>query len=183
MTEPRKRRVRILCLHGSTQSAASFRAALKPVCDQMGKNLEFHFLEAPYIIAEPGEEVDTQTNQWSRSAILLSQISAIESDHLYRNDNGQIQGQSSDVIEDQLHQIRQQLESTIEGREVREKSQYEDIEGLVSRKTGKSLSRNWVTELNDRRKSVVGVQLALAQIGDYMRENGTVSQMVNLTLP
>lgn len=164
----------MLCLHGPTQSAASFRAALKPVCDQMGKNFEFHFLEAPYIITEPGED-DSHMDQWSRSAILLSRINAIEADHSYRY-AFEGQAQSSDRVKGQVAQIRQQLESTIEGREIIEKSQYEDIEGLVSRKTGKSLSRNWVTQLDDEKESIIGVQLALAQIGDYMRENGAVSQ-------
>lgn len=166
----------MLCLHGPTQSAASFRAALKPLCDQMGKNFEFHFLEAPYIITE-SEEDDGQMDPWLRSAILLSRINALEAVRSYPQCNTTIEGQvhSSDNVKSQVHRIRRELESTAEGREVLEKSQYEDIEGLVSRKTGKSMSRNWVAELDDEKKSIIGVQLALAQIGDYMRENGTVS--------
>lgn len=182
MAEARKRRIRILCLHGPTQSAASFRAALKPICDQMGKNFEFHFLEAPYIIREPGEEEEDDASEldpWSRSAIYLSRMNAIQMDHSYRygnSDEGHGQSGVSDQVKNEVCRIRQQLESTAEGREVLEKSQYEDIEGLVSRKTGKSLSRNWVTELDEKHeKSIIGVQLSLAQIGDYMRENGNVS--------
>jgi hypothetical protein len=130
----------------------------------MGKHFEFHFLEAPYIIADSGEEVDN----WISAAILSSHVTALETDQSYR-DEGERKDRGSKELVDR---IRRQLESTQEGKEVAAKGAYEDIEGLVSRKTGRSLSRDWISTLEG---NVAGVQLTLAQIGDYMREYGAVS--------
>lgn len=158
----RRRRNRVLCLHGPTQSAASFRAALKPLCDQLGSHWEFHFLEAPYVVLDDGQQEES-LDAWTRAAVAASRVTAMEGDALH----AQLAS-----LDGRMTLAREQLASTVEGREVLKTAHHEDIEGLVARKTGRSLSRNWITSFSG---NVVGVQLALAQIGDYMRENGAVS--------
>lgn len=168
MDPPRKRRNRFLCLHGPTQSAASLRAALKPICDQMGRLYEFHFLEAPYIIPDVGDN-EKDLDRWTQAAINLSRIAALEGDEAYSR---AAKGAESSTRE--VESIRERLASSEEGRELVTKAQYEDVETLVSRKTGRSLSRDWVTRMSGEGERMVGVHLSLLQIGDYIRENGTV---------
>lgn len=173
MTAPAyRRRNRILCLHGPTQSAASFRAALKPICDRMDRNWEFHFLDAPFIIQDPDSTPTQQKDAsiWTESAILVSQISAIDAELENINDNQQ---------KDNLQKIRSQSWQTItktkEGQLVWEAHQNggaDAVESLISSKVAQSMSRDWIVKLPNAQQ-VVGVDVGLNLIGDYMREQGT----------
>ncbi|PWN31991.1 uncharacterized protein FA14DRAFT_83730 [Meira miltonrushii] len=172
MTEPTyRRRNRILCLHGPTQSAASFRAALKPICDRMDRNWEFHFLDAPFIIQDPdstpSQRQDTDT--WTEAAILTSQAAAIDAELDNAKDNKQ---------RDNLQQIRseswQTLNKSKEGQLVWEAHQNggaDAVESLISSKVAQSMCRDWIVKLPNAQ--TVGVDVGLDLIGDYMREQGT----------
>jgi len=142
----------------------------------MGKHFEFHFLEAPYVILDKGDDFE-QVDVWTRAAILASRITALETDRSYGFEGENNDGKAN-RLQEEIKQAQSKLNETSEGREVSKNSNQEDIEGLVARKTGRSLSRSWVTsiEKSSDGEDVAGVQLALAQIGDYMRENGTVSK-------
>lgn len=166
-----RRRNRVLCLHGPTQSAASFRAALKPICDRMDRNWEFHFLDAPFIIQDP-DSISSQeqnTNIWTSSAILTSQIAAIDAELENANDSQQ---------RDSLQQIRseswQSISKTKEGQLVWETHQNggaDGVESLISSKVAQSMCRDWTVKLPNTQS--VGVDVGLDLIGDYMREQGT----------
>ncbi|UZJ55885.1 hypothetical protein CBS101457_005205 [Exobasidium rhododendri] len=172
-TSARKRRNRILCLHGPSQSAASFRAALNPLCDRMGRHYEFHFLEAPFVVSDVGCD-ERQVDAWTQAAVLASKIIALQSDLSYESES-EVKDGSATELQSEIHSISTQLVESSEGREVFERFYQEDIEGLVARKTGRSLSRDWVTTIGKNGVGVTGLQFALAQIGDYIREHGTVS--------
>jgi hypothetical protein len=142
----------------------------------MGKHFEFHFIEAPYVVLEEGDE-EGKVDAWTRAAILASRVSALETDKSYSLDGQANDKESMKKLQELIDLTKRKLGETDEGRQISRTSQQEDIEGLVARKTGRSLSRNWVTPNGlDNEKDMTGVQLALAQIGDYMRENGTVSE-------
>lgn len=168
-----RRRNRILCLHGPTQSAASFRAALKPICDGMDRNWEFHFLDAPFIVQDPDLKSSSsdaeRSDVWTRFAILVSQITAIDAE--LKNANDQYHNQSK------LQQIRndswQTISSTKEGKlvwDAHENGGADAVESLISSKVAQSMSRDWTVKLPD--SQIVGVDIGLDMIGDYMREQG-----------
>lgn len=140
----------------------------------MGKEFEFHFLEAPYVVLDEGDD-EEQVDAWTRAAILASRAKALDNDKLYA-EQGVEDEEEANRMQREIEEIQSELNETSEGKEVAKNSQHEDIEGLVARKTGRSLSRNWATSGRSGNGNVAGVQLALAQVGDYMRENGTVSE-------
>lgn len=169
-----RRRNRILCLHGPAQSAASFRAALKPICDRMESNWEFHFLDAPFIIPDDDDtHGERQSNVWSDCAILASRLVAIDAE---MQRDGQQPGKLIDVqmLQNERAQTWAALDSTAEGRqtwETQQQSGTDGVESLVSTKVARSMSRGWTASMKDTQP--VGVDVGLALIGDYMRENGT----------
>lgn len=160
----------MLCLHGPSQSAASFRAGLKPICDRMESNWEFHFLDAPFIIPDE-DDVDGSeraSNVWSRAAILASRVAAIDSDVQH--------GGEPSILQKCRQETWTELQSTAEGQEVwrrQEDAGVDGVESLVSTKVAKSMSRDWVVRVD--RENIAGVDVGLGMIGDYMRENGNVS--------
>lgn len=191
-----RRRNRVLCLHGPTQSSASFRAALKPVCDRLASHWEFHFLDAPFIIPDEDGDGEAQRggNVWSNAAILASQLVAIDAEwstlsgQQTGSENAAVAGSSSgsnnksrmqiDVLQKAREAAWTQLSGTEEGRKIWEAQQQmggaDAVESLLSTKVAKSMSRSWTVSLSDGQQ--VGIDVGLGTIGDYMREQGTVSQ-------
>lgn len=70
--------VRVLCLQGRGQSAASFRALLGLLIGQLPKNYELHFLDAPFVVSEEHDS-NTEEVQIRKAIEVCSQIQAIES--------------------------------------------------------------------------------------------------------
>lgn len=174
-----RRRNRILCLHGPTQSSASLRAALKPISDRLDSHWEFHFLDAPFIIPDQdGGESQRDTNTWTQAAILASRLSALDSE-LETLSNSQ---HSPSVSEDDVVALKKErsdllsyLTRTQQGTQVWQEQQQngaDGVEALLSTKVAQSMSRDWTAPLGNGRQG--GIDAALGMIGDYMREQGNV---------
>jgi hypothetical protein len=114
----------------------------------MGKHFEFHFLEAPYIVLDAGQD-ERHVDAWSSAAVLASRITALESDVSYLSDGSTAKEGVIARYEKEIDEIKSQLSKSSEGVEVSKRIQQGDVEGLVARKTGRSLSRDWVTTTDE----------------------------------
>lgn len=136
----------------------------------MESNWEFHFLDAPYIVPDQDDHEGDQrgSNQWSQAAILSSKLAAIDSELEHRP--------NCETLRTERQRVWQELSATAEGKEVwetQETSGVDGVESLISTKVAKSMSRDWAVCITD---DLVGVDVGLSLIGDYMRENGNVSE-------
>ncbi|CAO1628981.1 unnamed protein product [Parajaminaea phylloscopi] len=167
----RPRPVRILCLHGKGQSAASFRALLGPLLGQLPKNYEFHFMDAPYVVAEndfsrvPGD-VESEETQMRRSIETCSRIQALEGLHKarlafdemttpVRKQDGATSASSTKVspasshdrILEGMHEMERQLRSSAIGKKVLEtyrRAGLDECETLLASSGYVAPDRDWI---------------------------------------
>lgn len=186
----RPRIVRILCLHGRGQSAASFRALLAPLIPRLPKNYEFHFLDAPFVVLDEdvGSSRSGQELEMLRAIEGCSRLEAaqgrdramrakleMETPRSRRGDKVQPQVPSSSP---DIEALRSSISSSYRiGAEVLEafdRAGIDECEMLLGRQGYIAPDRDWVLASSSEGGDDVGSGLdtSLGRLSDYLRMQG-----------
>ncbi|CEH15128.1 OVARIAN CANCER-ASSOCIATED GENE 2 PROTEIN [Ceraceosorus bombacis] len=156
--------IKVLCLHGVEQSAASFRAQLGQITNSLPGNWQFHFLDAPHVALVDHPASSSSSDVWARAAGLHSLICTLSPNHLRSKAASQELGTAD------LSTVSGAIEHAYESGGI------DEVESLVGRKSGKSCERCWSFQFAPRCEGgselTAGLDATLSLVGDYMREHG-----------
>lgn len=188
----RPRIVRILCLHGVGQSAASFRALLGPLLPRLPRNYEVHFLDAPYVVADSeiaGSE-DREQAEYRRAIEECSVLDALKGLHKAQELRKEMEttrgqskagssskaagfGQSADDIAGRIGSLEKKLGSTSVGQSVFEsysRAGIDECETLLAKSGYVAPDRDWLLPPSESPDG--GLQHSLGKVSDYTRTSG-----------
>lgn len=192
----RPRPVRIMCLHGLGQSAASFRALLGPLLGKLPKNYEFHFLDAAFVASDASLAASSSSKEEEllREAITMcSHIEALESRNKAKQlaeemakprQQGKGKGKTATSPVERLRphpkaeQLQQKIQSTSEGTMVYEafrRAGLDECETLLAKGGYVAPDRDWVVAYETSEGTDdedYGLQHTLGQLSDYVRTYG-----------
>lgn len=162
----RPRPVRLLCLHGRGQSAASFRALLAPLIPRLPKNYEFHFLDAPYVVheARDGEEA-----RLLEGIATCSRIDAAQGKERAQQSRAQMEtprgAKPAATQPSDLAALRSRIDAEV--LEAYDRAGIDECEMLLARRGFVAPDRDWLLPGED-----AGLDHSLGHLSDYLRMHG-----------